>query len=176
MGIFGAGRAIGVSSLLTGSRGPGRGNKIIVAGPLTLMAVTLVSFTAACGASQPVRDPGVGAVTIAKLRNIARVQAAVSGDRLPRVVEAVATSGSRGIAAAAPGGSYPVWPHEVVFVISMTGHFAGGRFTSPTGVALKGTILDIVLNAKTFRVMAMSLGTKPTDLSALGRPFRLSWS
>jgi hypothetical protein len=106
---------------------------------------------------------------------MASLLAAVNGDPVPSRVEVVMTGGRRGIDAAAPGGSYPATNREAVFVISMTGHFVPNGFPGPGGPGQRGTILDIVADAKTLRVLAMSMPKKPTNVSALGRPFRLSW-
>jgi hypothetical protein len=151
-------------------------NKVASAAALAVMVSAFVFIAAACGGRPSARGPSISAAAIDKIRHIARLIAYANRDPVPTCVEVVATSARKIIAPAAAGGSYNVPNGESVFVISMTGHFLGYGFSFPTRASLpKGTVLSIVINAKTFHVMAEGLNNKSIDLAALGRPFRISW-
>jgi hypothetical protein len=118
------------------------------------------------------------AAAVARLRVIARNLAADNGNRAPTSVTAVITSGAKAMRSATPGGNERSFDGVTVYLITMVGKFKGYGFRTPPGVATPtGTVLSIIINERTFRIMAMSLNPKQSAIkpTSLGRSIVLHW-
>lgn len=145
-------------------------------GPIAALAAA-AAVTAMIGATAHANTGVTSAPTtaaLARLKAIAHNMGSVNGDSHPVTVVAVETTGRRALAAATPGGTEPGVARVPVYVIAMTGNFKGYGFRHPGGSPVPtGRFLDIVINAKTFWVMAMSLRSERTQVGSLGRAFSL---
>ena len=146
-------------------------------GALMLTSTGLLAFLIA-PASGTEGNQRVSAVAMAKLRSIARNVASVSGDSRLSAVTVVRTSGKLALATLDHRGATERGASgSTVYVISMTGNFVGKGLHHPPGTpAPTGTALEIMVNSKTFWVLAIGLSNREINLSSLGRPFPLSAS
>jgi hypothetical protein len=118
------------------------------------------------------------ATAVARLRMISRTLAADNGDRAPMSVTAVVTSGAKAMRSATPGSNERSFDGVTVYLITMVGNFKGYGFRTPPGAATPtGTVLSIIVNERTFRIMAMSLNPKQSAIkpTSLGRSIVLHW-
>jgi hypothetical protein len=150
----------------------------------SIILLSVAMAAAACGhvAAVPTRPvaaavpskPAVASAAMARLQTIARSLARLNGDSHPVRVTAVATT-ARAVylPGEMPG---PGTAAEAVYLISMYGNFKGYGFSRPPGAPLPtGKVFEIVVNAKTFRVMSIALPYHSLNVRALGKPFSLAW-
>jgi hypothetical protein len=115
---------------------------------------------------------------VARITEISRTLAADNGDRAPTSVTAVVTSGAKAMRSATPGSNERSFDRVGVYLITMAGKFKGYGFRIPPGAATPtGTVLSIIVNERTFRIMAMGLNRKQSAIkpSSLGRLIVLHW-
>ena len=118
------------------------------------------------------------AAAVARLTMIARTLAAGNGDRAPTSVTAVVTSGAKAMRSATPGSNQRSFDGVAVYLITMVGKFKGYGFRTPPGVPTPtGGVLSIIVNERTFWIMAMGLNPKQSAIkpTSLGRSIVLHW-
>jgi hypothetical protein len=117
------------------------------------------------------------ASAVSRLRTIARTAASVNHDSHPATVTAARTVGRKALATIARGvATEPGVGKDPVYVITMTGHFVGYGLHYPPGAAPpRGTVMDILVNARTYWVLAIFLNDRRIQVGSLGKPFSVTW-
>ena len=116
----------------------------------------------------------IPADALARVKAIAKHAARTTGDWAPAQVTVVATTH----AGAARSATSEALLTDPVYLVTMRGHFTGDGFSPASSVALPtGTHLSFVVDARSFRVMDVSLSDQAPTVppASLGPLTSLSW-